>query len=743
MKQFLSTRLLLNLRRKKLGDRKNFRGACYLYSVFSGTGLLIALLLLFGTNAAAQDKSLNVAMSGQASVALTPYISVLEDADGTLTLADVLRPDIANRFEYQEKASDAFEFGFTQSAYWLRLSLINPSNRAIKRLLEIDYALLTQLQYFHVVNGKVVEQGVTGIDEMFSSRPFPSRHFVFPVMLPAQGEQFFFLRVKAIDSMVIPARLWSPQAFRDNERSDYVAQAIYLGMASAMILFNLLLFIGGLRDKIYLLYVAYASSLLLSVLGITGLGKQYIWPNLTWMSNVILVAAFALALGALLLFMRRMVGTPSLIPRLDRLLLFFVGLLCIIPGLLIFSLKTFIQFAAITYFVVGIVTLCISIFCAWKRQRSAYFFVAGFMALIFGSLLVIGRALGVVPSNSLTANGIQFGSVCEMLILALALADRYNVLRKEKEQAQLAHMAAQDQLLDTLQAAEKLLTLRVEQRTAELETAIADLEQTQSELVQSAKLAALGSMVAAVSHELNTPLGNAVMSASTIDDATSALHADFEQGRLQKSNLEEYVRVVVPLANLVLKSSQRAADLILSFKRVAVDQSSEKRRVFDLLTLVNDNVFSILPSFKHQTLQIEVRIEAGITCDSYPGPLGQIILNLVQNSFVHGFEGRETGCIVIESRVQGEEIFLSFTDDGNGISEAARAHIFEPFFTTKLGQGGSGLGLSISKNIASTMLHGSLYFEAPKTQGARFVLRFPKCAPEDAMMNSAELTFVA
>jgi two-component system, sensor histidine kinase LadS len=319
MKRFLSTQFLFSLLRENRRDGNNHGSAYYFFSAFSGTGLLIALLFLLGTNAVAKDKILDVATSGQDSLVLASYFSVLEDASGMLTLADVQRPDIANRFAYHGKATDAFEFGFTQSAYWLRLSLINTSSQPVKRMLEIDYALLTQLQYFHVANGKVLEQGVTGIDEVFSSRPFPSRHFVFPVMLPAQGEQVFFLRVKAIDSMVIPARLWSPQAYKNNERSDYVAQAIYLGMASAMILFNLLLFIGGLRDKIYLLYVAYASSLLLSVLGLTGLGKQYVWPNLTWMSNVILVAAFALALAALLLFMRRMVGTASLIPRLDRL----------------------------------------------------------------------------------------------------------------------------------------------------------------------------------------------------------------------------------------------------------------------------------------------------------------------------------------------------------------------------------------------------------------------------------------
>jgi signal transduction histidine kinase len=236
--------------------------------------------------------------------------------------------------------------------------------------------------------------------------------------------------------------------------------------------------------------------------------------------------------------------------------------------------------------------------------------------------------------------------------------------------------------------------------------------------------------VAAVAHELNTPIVNAVTTASALEDATKAMQAQFEEGKLQKSTLVNYVETAVPMANLVLRSCNRAADLILSFKRVAVDQTSEKRRVFDLKTLVDDNVAAILPSYKTHVLRVAVNIDDGISCDSYPGPLGQIIVNLLQNAIVHGFDQRQNGTIEISGHKDGGSVVLSFCDDGKGMSEEIQANIFEPFFTTKLGQGGSGLGLSIAMNIATGLLGGSMIAESKLEQGSCFSVIFPLRAPD-------------
>ena len=690
-----------------------------------------AVLLWFfiGENTSAREVALELSQATSPATSLTEFFDVLEDKTAQLSFAEVSSASQAQNFKLQFPAAESIEFGFTRSAYWLRLRLSNQSKVPEVRFLEIAYPLLTKIELFQPKVDGSVQRKMTGCDLPFATRAYPNRNFVFPLTVPAESEQVIYLRVFAIDALVIPAKLWQPAAFHSYEKSDYLGQAWYFGMASAMILFNLMLYVGGVRDKIYLMYVGFGTCLMLTIAAKNGLAQEYLWPGATLWSNVVVVSGFSLSFASLLIFMRRMLCTEVALPRWDLVIKTMIGVLFFIPILLLFSLPTFIKFAAMTFVLAASLILLTSGICAFRKQRSAYFFLIAFLALVLGSSFAIFRAFGVLPTNVLTVNGMQFGSTLEMLLLALALADRYNVLRHEKEQAQVAALEAQNRLVDALRTSEKILEGRVNTRTAELSSTIVRLEQTQNELVQSAKLAALGSLVAAVAHELNTPIGNAVTTASALEDATKAMQAQFEEGKLQKSTLLKYVETAVPMANLVLRSCNRAADLILSFKRVAVDQTSEKRRVFNLKTLVDDNVAAILPSYKAHVLRVSVKVDERISCDSYPGPLGQIIVNLLQNAIIHGFAGRTNGTIIISGHEENSRASLRICDDGVGIPEDILSSIFEPFFTTKLGQGGSGLGLSIAMNIATGVLGGTLAAESKLGEGACFVLTFPLVAP--------------
>lgn len=265
---------------------------------------------------------------------------------------------------------------------------------------------------------------------------------------------------------------------------------------------------------------------------------------------------------------------------------------------------------------------------------------------------------------------------------------------------------------------------------AELQARLADLQRTQTDLVQAEKLAALGSLVAGIAHELNTPLGNTLVSASTLRDRFVGMHRDVVEGKLRRSSLEKFLTDGADIADLVFRSAHRAADLISSFKQVAVDQTSEQRRSFDVRAVVDDIVSTLRPSFRRDPWVIETDVAEGLVCDSYPGPLGQIVANLVNNAVAHAFAGRDQGTLRIVGRLEEERVVLKFTDDGKGIDTTNLVRIFDPFFTTRLGQGGSGLGLSISRNIASGVLGGSLTVTSVPGQGACFRLCFPPTAPD-------------
>ncbi len=263
----------------------------------------------------------------------------------------------------------------------------------------------------------------------------------------------------------------------------------------------------------------------------------------------------------------------------------------------------------------------------------------------------------------------------------------------------------------------------------DLEHTLHDLRTTQVQLIESAKLASLGQLVAGVAHELNTPIGNALITSNALEHEINQLNTGIVGNALRKSSLMHFVESAVPMTELIARSCKRAAELITSFKQVATDQTSEKRRRFKLNDLLDDIIATLRPTLNTQAWQLKLNIPDDICCDSYPGPLGQIITNLIQNAMIHAFEGRSSGQLSITASLQGEYVDILFADDGKGMSATVLSHIFEPFYTTRLGRGGSGLGLSISQNIAVSVLGGSLKASSELGQGTCFSLRFPLIAP--------------
>ena len=265
----------------------------------------------------------------------------------------------------------------------------------------------------------------------------------------------------------------------------------------------------------------------------------------------------------------------------------------------------------------------------------------------------------------------------------------------------------------------------------ELRLAVLNLDQARAELVRGEKLAGLGSLVAGVSHELNTPIGNSAVAASALLHHVAEFRQQVEGGTLRKSDLQVFLSRCGEGADLIVSSTQRAAELVASFKQVAVDQTSDRRREFDLAETVQDVLRSMRPSFKGHDWKIVCDIPQGIHCDGYPGPLGQVIANLVQNAVLHGFSDRMQGTLQVKAALlDNERVLLTVADDGHGIPAESLTKIFDPFFTTRLGQGGSGLGLTIVHNLATVMLGGQIDAASTVGEGTCFTLRFPRSAPK-------------
>jgi len=695
---------------------------------FFALGLLLMVLSGIGMAAPARTDILDAAQVTQKPASLTEYFAILDDPSLSLTVADMQRPEVAAGFKSGQAPAEALALGFTNSAVWLRLQLSNTSAETIERMLEIAIARHGSVQFHQPLPEGGYRSSDTGYFKPYSERPYKHRFFVFPLKLAPNSEQVVYLRFQGPDGMDIPGYLWPRDAFHSYERADYVSQAIYFGMVLAMIVFNMLLFIA-LRDFNYLLYVFFVGSTATNIAAANGLGFEYFWGNSPYWATIVTLVSAASAIAAFLAFTRRMLDTHTLVPRLDMLLKIGIGVqLVMLVGLIVWF-KVFLQPMLVAAPLSALLALITGFVIAFKRQRSAIFFLGAFAALCLGGVVTSLRSFGVLPTNAITVNALQFGSAVEMVLLAFALADRYNMLRREKAKAQREALQAEQRVVETLRSSERLLEGRVSERTAELSATITRLKQTQADLVQADKLASLGALVAGVAHELNTPIGNALTTASTLEGAAIEVQGQMARGEMRKSTLTYFVESAVPMVQLIGRSCQRAATLISSFKQVAVDQTSEQRREFDLRALVEDNISALRPSFRNDPWVFEVEVPTGVRCDSYPGPVGQIIASLVNNAVTHAFASRDQGRLLVTAVVKGERVEMVFADNGRGMQAAVLAHIFEPFYTSRLGQGGSGLGLAIALNIATGVLGGALHATSQPGEGSQFLLSFPLVAP--------------
>lgn len=286
-------------------------------------------------------------------------------------------------------------------------------------------------------------------------------------------------------------------------------------------------------------------------------------------------------------------------------------------------------------------------------------------------------------------------------------------------------------------------TEELERSNAELSSAMQTLGMTQKELLRSEKLAALGGLVAGVAHELNTPIGNSLMIASTLDEHAEEFERQTAAG-LTRSALNRHLAIGREAARSLVRNLQRAGELISSFKQVAVDQTTSQRRRFVLDEIVEEIVLTLKPAMRSAPWSITTCIPAGIAMDSYPGPLGQVLANLVANAVTHAFEGRTHGVIEIRAEIVGaESVRLDVRDDGAGILPEHLGRIFDPFFTTRMGRGGTGLGLSICHGIVENVLGGRIDVSSEPGRGSCFSITMPRVAPQGMVADGSGSSLVA
>ena len=254
--------------------------------------------------------------------------------------------------------------------------------------------------------------------------------------------------------------------------------------------------------------------------------------------------------------------------------------------------------------------------------------------------------------------------------------------------------------------------------------------QMQEALARSEARATLGTLIASVSHEMATPMGNSMMTASTLMAQAVQFDAQLAAGNLRRSELTAFVAGVKDGNTLLMRNLERAVALLKNFRQVAADQASEQRRSFDLRQGLQEVLATLAPSLKRHSHKVHLDAPDGIEMESYPGPIGQVIINLINNAYLHAFDGMEHGEVHIKATPGSTTVTLQISDNGRGIAPETLEKMFQPFFSTRIGQGGTGLGMSIVENLVKATLGGSLEVQSTVGQGTTVTITLPLTAPQ-------------
>jgi signal transduction histidine kinase len=359
-------------------------------------------------------------------------------------------------------------------------------------------------------------------------------------------------------------------------------------------------------------------------------------------------------------------------------------------------------------------------------------------------VVVVGVTFAVTLQDSVAHLSPTARLTCDaaaVVVIVLAAVRQTLQLRDRDQLIEAQHLLRdrEDELRELNQNLEQRVSERTreaEQRNAALSTALQQLSMAQNELVRAEKLASLGSLVEGVAVEISAALANADMVAMTLPAQVEALGrvqasaAEAAGDERRRSQLGSYVSALDGSHRQLVQSLGQAQHVVASFKQIAVDQTSGQRRSFDLLANVREMVDLTRLAHRHDPLEIIVTGEAGLMVDSYPGAIGQVLNQLIENAIVHGFSRSGEGTISVRVWPSGHDaVRITVHDDGAGVPPEALPQVFAPFFTTRLAQGGSGLGLTISRNMVNALLGGRIELVSPPGAGTTVTLTLPRLAP--------------
>jgi two-component system NtrC family sensor kinase len=715
--------------------------------------LSILLFLFVAPNlTSAQQKVLNIDQD-ISSMPIGKYVYIYKDVESVYKDSEITK---VAQFEPENKDIPVTS-NVTNATIWAKFKVVNTTADSIF-FLDLQYSNLSEVTFYKYNGTALVPISITGNNFVFEKRTNRSLDFIFPLKLPKGQPCEFFLKIRSTHPILLPLFIKSKDKLDETINIQNLIFGLYFGIILSILFYNLFLFVST-RDLSYLFYIVYLFFLGIAQSILPGYGFKYFWPNSPFLNNYALVISTALAsiTGILfaIFFLRIAYYYRNFIFVLAvPLLLFFCAIVATISG------NNWLGYNIINIDVLGtgLFLIGMSAFIWRKGYRAASYYLLAWISFLAGMIVLVLRNFNIVPYTNLTTYSSYIGSALEVILLSIALADRINSLRKEKEESQAYALKISRENENLIKEQNVMLEQKVTERTVELQStnhqlskALDDLKDAQIQLVEAEKMASLGQLTAGIAHEINNPINfvksNIKPLRMDIDDLFEIIEEYNQLHSLKNDHLSKHLQEVYEreqsldmnfvkdeiqqLLKGIEDGAERTAEIVRGLKTFSRLDESELKTAN-----VHDGVESTLVLLRNSTpryIKIERNFHAKGEIECYPGKLNQVFMNVLNNgmqAIAQKKEIAEEEYITISTCDTNDGFMkISIKDTGIGMTEEVRHRIYEPFFTTKEVGEGTGLGMSIVFKIIAEH-GGKIEIVSEPQKGAEFILTLPHIHPE-------------
>ena len=716
---------------------------------------LFAGLLVFSTAILGQVKPIVVNEAHQ-SFEIKGHSSLFIDTLSKYTESEIIRPGI----RWLSK-NETPVYQVARGNIWMKFTIANYSNTSAL-FLNLQYANVTKLSIYRLQNNALQLMDEVGNSFPFFDRKNSTPDFVFNLNIPKNTSETYFIKINSYHPLLLPLFVVKEKQLRDTGSVQTIIIGIYLGILFALFFYNFFLFIST-KDRSYLAYILFLFFLALAQLSVSGHTFKYLWPNHPSFNRYALTLTSALAGITGIYFGMFFLLVKQYLPIVRK---FFIGLIWVYVLSIVLSVSgnNYYSYHLLNICGIagGVALLAASVYIAYNGYKPAYFYVVAWIIFLIGIIILSLRNYNILPYNNFTTYILYAGSAIEAILLSIALADKINVLRKEKEISQLEALEASRENEKLVREQNIVLERKVLERTEELQSAntqlndaFSVLKDAQIQLVEAEKMASLGQLTAGIAHEINNPI-NFVKSniKPLLLDLNDLFEVIDEYDKLHHQNLE-----TLPASLLSIKQLQTSFDMDFLRNEIynlmkgiedGADRTAEivrglrnfSRLDESLIKTVNiheglDSTLIILRNLVPENISIIKNFNADGEIECFPGKLNQVFMNILNNSIQAVKQKKNSHAqeqIIITTRdLQDDNIEISIKDTGPGMSPEVRQKVFDPFFTTKEVGEGTGLGLAIVFRIIQEH-HGRIEVVSTEGHGAEFIITLLKTIPDKAII---------